>query len=135
MRLLIVLRLACTLAPGYQNDPQPQGTIAAQVLTAATGTPIADAYRGETEGLTPCIIFRMSPQSARARFRLKREAVAVVPTAHGKETIFTVPANATIAVLDDLHNTTEANRTVEVQWLGRTLQMFADDILERGERI
>jgi hypothetical protein len=78
----------------------------------------------------------MSPQFGRARFRLKAETIALVPDdAGGNGTTVQVPADATIAVLDDLHETSEANRRVDVQWLGKTLQMFAADILERGERI
>jgi hypothetical protein len=77
----------------------------------------------------------MFPERARARFRLKAETLAVLADADGKGTIFEVPADATIAVLNDLHETAEANRTVEVQWRGKTLRMFAADILERGERI
>ena len=77
----------------------------------------------------------MSPQSSRIRFRLKAETIAVVSAGKGKGTTTLIPADATIAILDDLNETIEPNRRVEVQWLGKTLQMFAADILERGERI
>ena len=76
-----------------------------------------------------------SPQSARIQYRLKAETIATAADVDGKETVVHIPANATIAIADDLHETVDPNRKVEVQWLGKTLQMFAVDILERGEPI
>jgi hypothetical protein len=76
-----------------------------------------------------------SPQSARSRFRLKADTIATAADVDGKETVVHIPANATIAVVDDLHATAEPNRTVAVQWLGKTFHMFAADVLDRGEPI
>jgi len=76
-----------------------------------------------------------SPQVFRVRFRLKADTIATTADSNGKETPITVPTDSTIAVLEGLNETAEHNRRVEVQWLGKTLQMFAADILERGVQV
>ncbi len=77
----------------------------------------------------------MAPQIFRVRFLLTKDTIGIVADTEGKGTIMEVPSGATIAVMDALNETGEPNRRVEVQWLGKTLDMFAADILERGVKV
>jgi len=71
----------------------------------------------------------------RQRLRLKTPTIAR-SVREGKQDAFLVPAGAEIEVLDnldvDFHVPT---RFVKVEWNSQTIEMFAIDIRERGERV
>ena len=67
------------------------------------------------------------------RFRLKGAAIAA-SFEDGKEQVLYIPAGAEIVVAGSLGDG-PTNREVNVEWEGKTLTMFAVDLLERGERI
>ena len=68
------------------------------------------------------------------RFRLKTATIAA-SFEDGKEQVLYIPAGTEIVVTGSLNNDGSFNREVSVELEGKTLTMFAVDILERGERI
>jgi hypothetical protein len=76
----------------------------------------------------------MSPFPYR-QYRLNTDTIAVLASGDGKSTSLQIPAESTITVLEGLTDSDMPNRQVRVQWIGKTLRMFAVDVLERGERV
>lgn len=66
-------------------------------------------------------------------YRLSRDTVSLETTGSRKQ-IVRVPENAVIEVLK-VRDGREGRPMAEVRWLGRTLEMFAEDIERRGEAI
>lgn len=67
--------------------------------------------------------------------RLRMPTIAISDEG-GKETVVQVPAGTDIVVFDGLHiDGTGVNRTLKIEWDGKTFKMFAVDIQERGERM
>jgi hypothetical protein len=62
-------------------------------------------------------------------FRLNTATIALF-FEEGRQVARTVPQGAVVQV-----NTLEGDKLVEVEWEGRTILMFAQDIRSRGERV
>jgi hypothetical protein len=75
-----------------------------------------------------------APQPQYRKFRLKSATIAAF-VENGKLNTIHLPPDSIIAVLDGLYQSTEPNRQVSVQAQGKTLKMFAIDILERGAKV
>jgi hypothetical protein len=65
------------------------------------------------------------------RFRLAGPTIAVL-FSEGRKTAIIVPAGETIKAVND---PTEGNPVLDVEWDGKILEMFVQDIRERGERV
>ena len=63
-------------------------------------------------------------------FRLNRETMSVQAKGEHRYLVM-VPEGAVISVLPGL----EDRRTVDVLWQGQALEMFAEDIHQRGEEV
>jgi hypothetical protein len=72
--------------------------------------------------------------SVSQQYKLNSPTIALVLEG-GKQIMLHVPTGSTITVLDSLTSSRLPNRQVEVRWLGKSLLMFAADILERGEKL
>jgi hypothetical protein len=66
-------------------------------------------------------------------YRLSRDTVSL-ETRGSRKQIVRVPQDAVIEVLK-VRNGQEGRPMAEVRWLGKTLEMFAEDIERRGEAI
>ena len=62
-------------------------------------------------------------------FRLNMPTIALF-SEEGRQVARTVPQGAVVQV-----NTLEGDKLIEVEWEGRTILMFAQDIRTRGERV
>ena len=62
-------------------------------------------------------------------FRLNTPTIALF-FEDGRQVARTVPQGAVVQV-----NTLEGDKLIEVEWEGRTILMFAQDIRTRGERV
>ena len=66
-------------------------------------------------------------------FRLKTETLAVETLDGGHRVAVSMPVGAVIHVI---HGPTETDsRMVDIQWLGKSLVMFAVDVWARGEEV
>jgi len=66
-------------------------------------------------------------------YRLSRDTVSL-ETIGSRKQIVRVPENAVIEVLK-VRNGPEGRPMAQVRWLGKTLEMFAEDIERRGEAV
>jgi hypothetical protein len=66
-------------------------------------------------------------------YRLSRDTVSL-EAAGSRKQIVRIPKDAVVDVLK-VRNGPECRPMAEVRWLGRTLEMFAEDIERRGEAI
>jgi hypothetical protein len=76
----------------------------------------------------------MAPRRQVELYRLTAATIAV-STENGKDSRIQIPGDSVITLVTNLVGSAEPNRQVEIQWLGRTLRVFAADILECGIRI
>jgi len=69
------------------------------------------------------------------RFRLKTATVATA-VIDGKETVFRIPADAELVVIETLCvDSQDLSPRVKVEWNGQVVTMFAVDIEDHGEPV
>jgi hypothetical protein len=66
------------------------------------------------------------------RYRIKTATIALAPDAKGRKFVITIPEGGVVEVVD---GPIEGSQSLNVQWEGRTCEMFAQDLCKRGEEV
>lgn len=66
------------------------------------------------------------------RYRIRTATIALAPDAKGRKVAITIPEGAIVRIVDV---PVEGSQSLNVEWEGKTCELFTQDLRDRGEEV